>query len=174
MRDIVIEKKILQILNQFNIKQPPVLLDNVLAFYKITLGEAPSDEYSGCLIRKKDSALIGINSNETYSRQRFTIAHELAHFLLEKNKDTFIDEENKISYRSYFHENGKNSNEIIADKFAAYLLMPRNMLKKDFIKIEMKGIFQENDLEYLAEKYVVSKEAMRYRLANLNLIKIQH
>lgn len=172
MRDIVIEKKVLQILNNFSVKQPPVLLDKMLSVYNIALGEAPSDEYSGFLIRKKDSALIGINSNDTYARQRFTIAHELAHFLLEKKKDTFVDEHHKISYRSYSHENGKDINEIVADKFAAYLLMPKNFLKKDFMKIEMKGIFQENDLEYLAEKYVVSKEAMKYRLANLGLIKL--
>jgi Zn-dependent peptidase ImmA (M78 family) len=174
MREMAIEKKALQILSEFNIKQPPIMLENVLAFHKITLGEAPSDEYSGCLIRRKGSSLIGINSNETYVRQRFTIAHELAHFLLEKNKDTFVDEESNISYRKYFHEHGKETNEIIADKFAATLLMPRHMLKKDFMKIEMKGIFQENDLEYLAERYLVSKEAMKYRLANLTLIKLSH
>lgn len=172
MRDIAIEKRALQILNNFSIKQPPILLDKILSIYSISLGEAPSNEYSGFLIRKKRSALIGINSNDTYARQRFTIAHELAHFLLEKTKDTFVDEHSKISHRSYSHEKGKAKNEVIADKFAASLLMPRNFLKRDFMKIEMKGIFQENDLEYLAEKYVVSKEAMKYRLANLGLIKL--
>ena len=172
MRDIVIEKRASQVLNNFSIKQPPILLDKILAVYNITLGEAPSDEYSGFLIRKNGSALIGINSNDTFARQRFTIAHELAHFLLEKTKDTFVDEHSKINHRSYSHENGKERNEVMADKFAASLLMPRNFLKRDFMRIEIKGIFQENDLEYLAEKYVVSKEAMKYRLVNLGLIKL--
>ncbi|MGW8185569.1 MAG: ImmA/IrrE family metallo-endopeptidase [Candidatus Moraniibacteriota bacterium] len=172
MRDIVIEKRASQVLNNFSIKQPPILLDKILSVYNITLGEAPSDEYSGFLIRKNGSALIGINSNDTFARQRFTIAHELAHFLLEKTKDTFVDEHSKINHRSYSHENGKERNEVMADKFAASLLMPRNFLKRDFMRIEIKGIFQENDLEYLAEKYVVSKEAMKYRLVNLGLIKL--
>ena len=57
-----------------------------------------------------------------------------------------------------------------ANMFAAALLMPRNILIKDFRNMSKDG-FAEDDLTTLARKYQVSEDAMRFRLINLNLRK---
>jgi Zn-dependent peptidase ImmA (M78 family) len=172
MRDIALEQKAMLLLKKMNINKAPIAIEEIARMLNVHIGTASSPEYSGFLIRRKDSGLIGINSDDTYARQRFTIAHELGHFILEK-KDTHIDDKSTVFYRNFNGDDVNTDSERIVNKFAAALLMPRNLLKNDFMKIETKGIFQENDLEYLAEKYVVSKEAMKYRLANLGLIKLK-
>lgn len=169
MREIVIEQRAIQLLKRLGITQVPIPVDNIAKLLNIEIGFASSEEFSGMLIRRNKSALMGINNNETYLRQRFTIAHELAHYLLEK-KDTFIDDKEAIQYRNN-QNNTRDKSEIVADKFAAAILMPKNIIKKDFMKLFEGKIFHEEDLEYLSEKYLVSKEAMKYRLINLRLIK---
>ena len=52
--------------------------DLTIVFYPM------SSRLSGICIRDGENKIVGINSNSTYGRQRFTIAHELYHlyFLL--------------------------------------------------------------------------------------------
>lgn len=168
MREIAIEQKAMLQLKKLGIEKIPVPIEDVAKMLNVSIGTAPNSDLSGILIRKKNSGLIGVNSDDTYPRQRFTIAHELAHFLLEK-KDTFVDTKKEIFYRDSVHI---GENEKIANKFAAAILMPKNSLKRDFIKLFQGKLFQDKDLEYLAERYLVSKEAMKYRLAHLNLIEL--
>ncbi len=155
-----------EILEKFSITQAPVPIEEIVAQYGISIGYAPSEDYSGVLIRKSDGGfLMGINSDETNSRMRFTIAHELAHFLFDKNKAVSIDYRNKTRLIN------KPEKEKRADFFAANLLMPDNLVTEDFKKASNNtSYFSEADLIKLAELYQVSKEAMRYRLQNLNLI----
>lgn len=53
-----------------------------------------------------------------------------------------------------------------ADKFAAELLMPENLLRQEYAKM----IIPVSDS--LAEKFNVSKQAMKYRLDSLELIYV--
>ena len=47
--------------------------DLTIVFYPM------SNRISGICIRDGKNKIVGINSNSTYGRQRFTIAHELYH-----------------------------------------------------------------------------------------------
>src|SRR6185312_712682 len=97
-----------------------------------------SPDFSGLLIRKDGHALIGINSSEASVRQRFTIAHELGHFVLHPQKDAFVD---------FRKERGAGEvrppRERHADMFAAALLMPRKLLLKDFRRLAKDGYTDE-------------------------------
>jgi Zn-dependent peptidase ImmA (M78 family) len=128
----------------------------------IRIKRAPSDDFSGILLRKDGKALIGVNNTESHVRQRFTIAHELGHFFLHQAKDAFVD------YRDNQHGGIRSSKEREANMFAAAFLIPRTSLVADVKKISSKGIF-EIEIENLAKKYDVSKESMNYRLLNLGL-----
>lgn len=169
MSKIVVENKVQQILEKLNIKSSPVPIEEILRKFNIRIGEASSKEYSGLLIRKESGALIGLNCDEPYSRRRFTMAHELGHFLFDLSSDAFVD---RIEHRDAKNVLNKDAKEIRADMFAAALLMPREFLKNDFTKIRQQGVFLQEHLELLADKYAVSKQAMKYRLANLKLIKL--
>lgn len=157
-----IEKKAYDTLVSFGVKTVPVPIEEIASKLGMKISRAPSKEFSGLLIRKDDSALIGVNSTEALVRQRFTIAHELGHYYLHPQKDTFVD------YRDNKTETVYTPREREADMFAAALLMPRDQIEKDFRALAKTG-FAEAELEKLAARYEVSLKAMQLRLWNLNL-----
>jgi len=166
MKNEEIEKIIEQIFKNFDVKEIPIPVEKIVEKLNIRIkrSPAPSDEISGILIRKNGVALIGVNNTESHVRQRFTIAHELGHFMLHPAKDAFVD------YRDNQAGVIRNSKERQANMFAASFLIPRKQITSDVRKISKGGIF-ESEIESLAKKYDVSKEAMNYRLINLGLNK---
>lgn len=157
-----IEKRAEEVLKKANVRTIPVPIEDVAYSEKIKISKAPSADFSGLLIRKDGHALIGVNSSEAVVRQRFTIAHELGHFFLHPQKDTFVD----------FRKGNKKGEvrsprEKHADMFAAALLMPKDRLLKDFKKVAKDG-FSEHSIGTLAKQYAVSEDAMRIRLINLS------
>ena len=109
-----------------------------------TSGESPS----GYLIR--------VNANDVYKRQRFTIAHEFAHYLLHRDKigDGITDD---AMYRS---DKMTSQDEFAANNKAADLLMPRNLVLKYFAE-------GTDTAEGLAHVFQVSVPAMQVRLRYL-------
>ncbi|MDD7363621.1 MAG: ImmA/IrrE family metallo-endopeptidase [Peptoniphilus sp.] len=117
---------------------------------------------------------ISVNQFEPEYRQRFTIAHELGHIILGHEG---------ISYRFSDKSNYKNTidrmNEISANKFAAELIMPENLVKKvllhsiNELNYSIHQKFDENDINQLidisANKMGVSTQAFGYRIKNLGV-----
>jgi len=151
------------ILNKLNIKTLPIPVEKLAAKLDIQIRRGPSKEFSGLLLRKENTAFIGLNSEESSVRQRFTIAHELGHYFLHQNKDVFVE------YRDNKHDIIREPKEMEANTFAAALLMPKLSIEKDF-KNMVKDVFQELHLKLLASKYEVSEDAMKYRLVNLSFL----
>jgi Zn-dependent peptidase ImmA (M78 family) len=161
-----IEQRAEEILDESGLRSIPVLVEDIATHFKLHIGRAGSQNFSGILIRKDGAALIGINSTENPRRQRFTIAHEIGHFFLHPNKD-FVD------YRGNSKGTHKTPKEREADIFAASLLMPRQELIRDFMKVA-GGILTDqeqtkNVVSLLATKYEVSDEAMNIRLLGLGM-----
>lgn len=123
------------------------------------------EELSGVLVLKNDKSVIGVNEDQSPKRQRFTIAHEIGHFMLHKGlKTTFIDEQIVFTRGS-----AKGHQEIEANAFAAALLMPSRLIKK-YLKTKNVKFISESNIEQLSKEFEVSEIAMTYRLKNLNLI----
>lgn len=105
---------------------------------------------------------ILVNANDTRTRQRFTIAHELGHYflhreLLEGNNDLHVD----IMYRMITDEK-EREREKEADYFAGALLMNR---------ILVENLYKEKrTITELAELFDVSVSAMTVRLDILGLL----
>lgn len=160
-----IELKAEKVLSILNIKLMPIPIEEIASRLQIKISRAPSEDFSGLLIRKDGHALIGVNSEEAAVRQRFTIAHELGHYFLHPQKDAFVD------YRK--HKDSKKDavttiKERQANMFAAALLMPRKNLIKDFKNVA-KGLSDEEVTIILSKRYEVSDDAMKFRLKNLGL-----
>jgi Zn-dependent peptidase ImmA (M78 family) len=162
-----IEQKAEEILSESGQRTIPVPVEEVAAHFKLRIGKAASTNFSGLLIRKDGAALIGINSTENPRRQRFTIAHEIGHFFLHPNADVLVD------YRSNSKGTRRTPKEKEADIFAASLLMPRQELVKDFMKVAGGVLTDEEQtkkvVSLLATKYEVSDEAMNIRLLGLGI-----
>ena len=159
-----IETKAEEVLKELGIRSFPTPIEEVAHRLKIKVSKAPSADFSGLLIRKDGHALIGINSGEAPTRQRFTIAHELGHFFLHPQKDAFVDFRKEVSRGEV-----RSPRERQADMFAAALLMPRQSLLKEFKRMAKEGL-AENTIEVLAKHYAVSEDAMRIRLINLSSV----
>jgi Zn-dependent peptidase ImmA (M78 family) len=79
--------------------------------------------------------------------------------------------EKSIQPRLFTRADGIHSlDEKEANEFAAELLMPEELIRKDFEKYIDKK--EDNIISYLAEKYNVSEIALQYRLNNLDLMEI--
>lgn len=116
---------------------------------------------SGLIKRDGDNIVIYVNPNDSLERQRFTIAHELGHYVcghLNNNNIMFRDSTKQYSKYNY------DLKEYEANKFAAEFLMPKE--KIDFLIYSAK----QTTIEELAYSLIVSPTAMRIRLQNLGYI----
>lgn len=117
---------------------------------------------SGELRPENHSYLIRVNRHDSKGRQRFTVAHEIAHFLLHKNQiGSGITDD--VLYRSKLND----AREAEANRLAAEIIMPKEILTTAF----RSSILElENKISELADQFQVSKAAVRIRLGNLYLI----
>lgn len=161
-----IEAKASALLSRLNFLSLPISVENIAKCLHITISYDLGDDISGLLISKKDSTVIGVNPLESMVRQRFTIAHEIGHYILHRDKaDLFVDKDYIVLKRS-----GEKSNlELEANAFAASLLMPFELVEKEIEKLTGTGSTDEK-IKTLARIFEVSTIAMTYRLSNLNLI----
>ncbi|MDR3313003.1 MAG: ImmA/IrrE family metallo-endopeptidase [Oscillospiraceae bacterium] len=104
--------------------------------------------------------LIVMNSCDSAGRQRFTIAHELAHYVLHREGNEPI----------YAHRDaGQNDGiEREANIFASNLLMPTALMEK-FLR-GLDGYPQSVLADQVASAFAVSHEAALVRLDQLGLI----
>jgi Zn-dependent peptidase ImmA (M78 family) len=112
---------------------------------------------SGLYLNEK----IIVNKTLSESRIRFTIAYELGHYILNHKLSELIPA------RMIMTTGGSESHEIEASRFAAEILMPHALLKKDLQK--MKAV-NEDDMQVLADKYQVTPIAMTMHLLQTKLI----
>ena len=69
----------------------PIELRDIIKAEGIQIEERTlPDDLSGLLIIKGDSKLIGINFDNNSVRKRFTLAHELGHFVLHKDESSIF------------------------------------------------------------------------------------
>lgn len=116
---------------------------------------------SGMLERDRtDTFTVTLNHADSYTRQRFTLAHELGHFMLHRHLvGDGIDDDR--AYRStevgkYHNTKIGPSEETEANQFAANLLMPRDMIEAEWEK--------RKDVKSMAQYFQVSEHAMSIRL----------
>jgi Zn-dependent peptidase ImmA (M78 family) len=112
---------------------------------------------SGAIFPNADGYKILINKHEPNYRRRFTLAHELSHFLLHRNMigDGISD---NVLYRS----NLSDVVEAEANRLASDIIMPVESIKKARADL---GITKSADaVSPLASQFGVSEEAMRIRL----------
>ncbi len=124
-------------------------------------------DLSGALVRGDGEAYIGVNSLHHPNRQRFSIAHELGHYMLHKGMKVHVDKDFHVNWRDDDSSKAINRDEIEANRFAAELLMPTRFLVRDIE--ELKSVNQEI-AHTLAKRYKVSSQAMRIRLGNFGFI----
>ena len=128
------------------------------------------DELSGMIYLKGSNPIIGVNSLHPQNRQRFTIAHEIAHLVLHRHDiadHVHVDKRFPVLMRDASSATGTQRMEMEANHFAAELLMP-SFLLSPLLQKNGFDIDDEKPLEKLSRKFRVSKQALSYRIRNLS------
>lgn len=114
--------------------------------------------------------MIGVNSKTSPRRQRFTIAHELGHWCMHEG-ELIVDRAVMINNRNKVSSQAIDPQEIEANRFAASLLMPRELVLDAASRQYFAGIANRDDfIASLSREFDVSIEAMGYRLINLGVL----
>ncbi len=143
---------------------------NGIRVYNATFDD---DSISGILARRGPNITMLINANDHAFRKRFTIAHELGHYVLDHYTDEADHTDQHIDlYRTGIEPVGATEppavrpasrpEEVQANIFASALLMPADLLRQSFKETD--------DVDRLARIFQVSAEAMGIKLGRLGLI----
>lgn len=117
---------------------------------------------AGVLVRRRGGTPeIYISAVDHINRQRFTVAHEVGHFIERAAEGESEAPVNYVDYRDDISSQGSNPSEMYANGFAAALLMPSK---------HVRAYWPESlDTDALARRFEVSPAAMRHRLRNLGI-----
>ena len=172
-----------ELIEKYGISEPPVPIEVIAAGEGAAIARNHFDgPQSGFALRSESGEkVIGVNTATSPRRQRFTIAHELGHLLLQHEGDLILDYEVRAHFRTEqaLHLNRRdatsslatNAEEIEANRFAAEILMPKHMVFAEArAALAAKEMGRESLIRKLAAAFNVSPEAMGYRLVNLTIL----
>lgn len=164
-----------RLLKAHGIEAPPVEVEQIASMLGIRVQFEPAeDELSGFLLRdlNRQKAVIGVNDRHSDNRKRFTIAHELGHYLLHEQEKLHVDRQFRINWRDGTSKKGESEEEKEANLFAAELLMPVHFIQQDLSEAEAFDLESDATINELAEAYKVSSQAMTFRLAYLGYLQL--
>lgn len=167
-----IRRKAAETLKQCGAYRLPVNLDAVAAHLGVAVNYQPlEDDYSGLLVIRSGHAVAHINSRQHPNRQRFSLAHELGHFVLHEagragQDGAYVDKSMRLYLRSD-REAGQDARaEFQANLFASELLMPEQLLRSKILD-EGYTLEDEYDVSRLAVVLKVSEQALSIRLTKM-------
>lgn len=142
-------------------QQPPVKVGELAKALGLEVVRSPLKPGISGLIQPAPGASDGfeirVNKFESRERQRFTVAHEIAHFLLHRDSigRGVVD---TILYRSQL----TSKKEAEANRLAADILMPLPVVERE---LQNSGCRRDEEgAEFLASIFGVSGQAMKIRL----------
>ena len=103
-----------------------------------------------------------MNRYETRERQRYTLAHELAHFFLHQDR---INASGAIIDNVLYRSGQPVQIEYEANRLAADLIMPDDLVHADLAALGLP--ISDGIIERLAQEWQVSKAAMEIRLSSI-------
>jgi predicted transcriptional regulator len=159
-----IERRARRLVHTAGFLAPPVDPDKVARHLGIAVQRADlGPDCAGVLVRKAETALIGVHWAHHPNRQRFSLAHELGHHQLHTG-GRYIDRDTSIRYRRQEPQAEREEHE--ANWFAGALLMPRGWLRHAFLARPFRA-GDEAAIADLAARFQVSPQAMSIRLSSL-------
>lgn len=169
------EQRAKKILDDLGIRSAPVHVENIARRLGLEVERAAlGDDVSGLLVVQDGRGVIGVNSSQATTRQRFTIAHEIGHFVLHRGRmPVFIDKQFLKPYFAVYRDStsstGEDRMERDANSFAAALLMPKTLVLQAINDVHghLDDLEDDEAVNELAKRFQVSRQSMSFRLAKL-------
>jgi hypothetical protein len=146
-----------RLLDAAGIGRPPVPLREVVSVLNLSLVERAQTPFTtgeAALVPVGDGHAIELYGTRGERRRRFTIAHEIGHFVLHPER-VRPERSGSVTWGSQDYERE-------ADAFAAELLMPEHLVRQLVLE-------EGSEPKRLAARFDVSVQAMTIRLARLGL-----
>jgi Zn-dependent peptidase ImmA (M78 family) len=159
---------------RLGIDSPPVDVHRIASELGLTVvSDNLGADVSALLLTDGVSSVIGVHGKHVPTRQRFSIAHEIGHFVLrhqfQPGEHVHIDRGRYISERGLRASTGVDPKEVEANQFAASLLMPAKILRSRVSQLGGQHLL-EDEVRQLAREFQVSEQAMTIRLTVLNFL----
>lgn len=106
--------------------------------------------------------LLEVNAFDSPKRQRFSIAHELAHAVLHDDEDASFDFVEDRKPLADYADPADMYKEVQANMLAAALLMPEQAVRREWARLD--------DVDDLAALFDTSRDSAYWRLNNLKLL----
>lgn len=107
--------------------------------------------------------VICVSNTDSTGRQRFTIAHEFAHYLFDFNAS-----KNTVYYDTYNINKSDKEQEAIPSRFAAEFLMPKKIFVERYKELKEKNIPKYDLIASLTYDFNVSQKAVLKRCKELS------
>lgn len=112
--------------------------------------------------------VIIVGDDEVLAHQRFIIAHELGHYLMDYIGNMQYADNKKLFSKAYQKENHDSSEELRADRFAAELLMPKVSFKAKYINAMKRYNYDQRlAVSYLASFFEVKESCIIRRISEV-------
>lgn len=171
-----IAEKVRKIVMGDNLKDPtPIIKIAELFGFTVFQSKNLDPKHSGNIhindekcksINKK--TIIIVDKNDSLQQQRFVIAHELGHYLFD-----YIGSEYDCPLKAYscpyLKDNHSGESEQVANRFAASLLMPKNMFIKEHdnaVDIDCRKIYV---IKYLSKLFQVEEASIVKRIEEVSV-----
>jgi hypothetical protein len=148
------------LLEELRITEPEEIDVEAIAYYcGAVVKYRPLTGCAARIVGAGDKAIITVDSESLITRQRFSIGHELGHWMRDRGRAAFMCKDRDF-YSSWAF---KGTPEAIANRYAADLLMPISMFR---VAAGDQPITFET-VSRLAERFRVSKTAAAIRLVEI-------
>ncbi|MBD9612180.1 ImmA/IrrE family metallo-endopeptidase [Pseudomonas sp. PDM02] len=151
--------QLLDLAKRTGVETSPLDVQELLSVLGIRLISVPmKDDVSGILSLADNGKewVVKVNALHHPNRQRFTIAHEIAHFSRHRSQQVQFEDLN------FFRNGDSNPMEVEANRFASELLMPEQIFR-DKVRVFSGSI------EAIAQYFKVSTLAVRVRAKILGM-----
>lgn len=158
-----------EVLKEFAITSAPIPIVKIMSSlgFKVVLQNYEEENLSGIIgvdIKLFDKIgtdkIVSVSRKDTLGHQRFTIAHELCHYIFDFDRNSL-----EPYYDGYDASRAGAETEVRANTFAANLLMPKNIFIEQY---ERYISLPKYDLVLqLADEFKVSPTAVKKRMDEL-------
>lgn len=163
-----------RLLADFGVGEPPVDVEHIARSLGISLEYVKmAESLSGFLSKRGTERVVGINARHHRNRQRFTLAHEIAHVLLEHDTGDVHVDKGIVLYRNTDSAAANTRIEVDANRLAAEMLVPKAMLKDDLSRLDAFDAITDNEVEDLANRYEISVATLLNRLGDVGFATIR-